>query len=215
MTNVVSGSARPFQSRILWQFALARVPGYKSNRMCLMPMRKRRAKRRGHRRSAGDARNDRYGNAPQLAGVRSPRPLDRTSQDRRTSTARHACPAPPTSASAHLYLPACMMAGGPRFPTSIRFAFERAKLRISSDTRESKRMMSADCKARMALTVRSSGSPGPAPTSVTRPALLRRGSDDFGNSLLLDDPFDFGTARSAVGTSLKRLAHGFDGRAFR
>ncbi|MNE16693.1 hypothetical protein D3C80_1096460 [compost metagenome] len=59
----------------------------------------------------------------------------------------------------------------PRFPTNMRFASRRASSRTSTDTRSSNRMTSAACKARTAFSVRSSASPGPAPTSVTNPAL--------------------------------------------
>ena len=56
-----------------------------------------------------------------------------------------------------------------RPPICTRFASRRASSRTSAETRSSKKMMSADCKARMALRVSSSASPGPAPTSVTQP----------------------------------------------
>ena len=57
----------------------------------------------------------------------------------------------------------------PRLPTSMRLASRRASSSTSSETRSSNRMTSADCKARRAFSVSSSASPGPAPTSVTRP----------------------------------------------
>ena len=52
----------------------------------------------------------------------------------------------------------------------MRLASRRAKSRISGATRSSNRITSAERSARKALSVSSSGSPGPAPTSVTWPA---------------------------------------------
>ena len=55
-------------------------------------------------------------------------------------------------------------------PTQIRAASRRARSSTSGDTRRSCRMTSASWSARKAFKVRSSGSPGPAPTKVTSPA---------------------------------------------
>ena len=52
----------------------------------------------------------------------------------------------------------------------MRSASRRAKSSTASGTRRSCRITSASCSARKALSVSSSGSPGPAPTSVTSPA---------------------------------------------
>ncbi len=57
----------------------------------------------------------------------------------------------------------------PVLPTSIFLASRRAKSRMSGDTRSSNRITSADCSARTARNVKSSGSPGPAPTRITEP----------------------------------------------
>jgi hypothetical protein len=57
----------------------------------------------------------------------------------------------------------------PVLPTIIFFASRRAKSRIAGATRSSIRITSADCSARTARSVSSSGSPGPAPTKVTEP----------------------------------------------
>ena len=64
----------------------------------------------------------------------------------------------------------CLQDGAkPVLPTSIFFASRRAKSRIAGATRSSIRITSADCSARTARSVSNSGSPGPAPTSVTEP----------------------------------------------
>ena len=52
----------------------------------------------------------------------------------------------------------------------IRAASRRARSRIAGDTNRSATITSASCSARMALKVSRSGSPGPAPTRVTRPS---------------------------------------------
>ena len=57
----------------------------------------------------------------------------------------------------------------PVLPTSMRLASRRAKSSTSFETRSSYRITSADCSARTARSVSNSGSPGPAPTSVTEP----------------------------------------------
>ena len=51
----------------------------------------------------------------------------------------------------------------------IRSASRRARSRIAGATSRSATITSASCSARIALKVSRSGSPGPAPTSVTRP----------------------------------------------
>src|SRR5258708_2791688 len=55
-------------------------------------------------------------------------------------------------------------------PTQIRAASRLARSSTSEDTKRSCRITSASCSARSAFSVKSSGSPGPAPTSVTSPA---------------------------------------------
>ena len=68
----------------------------------------------------------------------------------------------------------CLQEGRwPVLPTSRRLASRRAKSRISGATRSSNRITSAERSARTALSVSSSGSPGPAPTRVTWPVALR------------------------------------------
>ncbi len=71
----------------------------------------------------------------------------------------------------------CLQDGpAPVLPTIIFLASRRAKSKISGATRSSIKMMSADCNARTARSVNNSGSPGPAPTSVTEPASVERAS---------------------------------------
>jgi hypothetical protein len=55
-------------------------------------------------------------------------------------------------------------------PRRCAVASRRARSSTASGTRRSYRITSASCSARSALRVRSSGSPGPAPTRVTSPA---------------------------------------------
>jgi len=59
------------------------------------------------------------------------------------------------------------------FPTSIISAPSPAHPRISGERSRSKRITSASSRSRLAFSVKSSGSPGPAPTSHTFPHSVR------------------------------------------